>query len=60
MALSTEFRKRERGIIAERLFLQHSLLDSVNLPETLPSPIKSEGIQPTPKAKGLGTKKLGR
>jgi transcriptional regulator with XRE-family HTH domain len=45
---------------AANLYVDALILDSVNLPEILPSPIKSEGIQPTPKAKELGTKKLSR
>jgi transcriptional regulator with XRE-family HTH domain len=45
---------------AANLYVDALILDSVDLPETLPSPNKSEGVQPTSKATGRGTKKLGR
>jgi hypothetical protein len=45
---------------AANLYVDALILDSMDLPETLPSLVKSEGIQPTPKPKGRGTKKHGR
>jgi transcriptional regulator with XRE-family HTH domain len=45
---------------AANLYVDALILDSVDLPDTLPSPVKSEGVRPAQKSTGRGAKKYGR